>query len=179
MQKNINNEGEDLTNKIICYNCDRFIDVSDIEIGTIFKCKQCYTTLIKTDYFKSPRKNLMKSRNKVLTYGIALGILPMPLLMYFITVKPVEIVIFYIVLDLIMVLSVRYFSLRANDILFPILIGELGIFANITQLVLKNFTIPRFADKVNDMSFQVYFLLILSVILMTLGLLRRKRLIQK
>jgi uncharacterized paraquat-inducible protein A len=175
-----NKEKDDnLTNKIICYNCDRLIDVSDIEIGTIFKCKQCYSTLIKTDYFKTSRKNIMTRRNKVLTYGIALGVLPMPLMMYFITTKPVEIVIFYLIIDILMVYSIKYFSKIANDILFAIAIAELGIFANITRIILQNFTIPKYLDKVNDLSFQTYFLLIFSVILMILGLRRRKRLIQK
>lgn len=177
MENNI--ENKDLTNKIICYNCDRIIDVSDIEIGTIFKCKQCYSTLIKTEYFKTSRKDIMLKRNKVLTYGIALGVLPMPIMMYFLTTKPVEIFIFYIVLDILMVYSIRYFSLRANDILFAIAIAELGIFANISRIILQNFTIPKYMDKINDLSFQTYFLLILSVVLIIFGLRRRKRLIQK
>ena len=178
MQDNQKNESN-LTNKIICYNCDRVIDVSDIEIGTIFKCKQCYSTLIKTDYFKTSRKSIMQKRNKVLIYGIALGVLPMPLMMYFITTKPVEIVLFYLIIDILMVYSIKYFSKTANDILFAIAIGELGIFANITRIILQNFTIPKYLDKINDLSFQTYFLLILSIMLMILGLRRRKRLIQK
>lgn len=173
------NPNQDMTNKIICYNCDRLIDVSDIEIGTIFKCSQCYTTLIKTEYFKTSRKHILKKRNKVLMYGIALGILPMPLMMMLITTKPVEIFIFYIVLDILMVFSIKYFSQRANDILFAIAIAELGIFANITRIVLQNFTIPKYLDKVNDLSFQTYFLLILAVVLISVGLIRRKRMLIK
>ena len=176
----MNQETEkDLTNKILCYNCDRKIDVSEIEIGTIFKCKQCYTTLIKTDYFKTPRKNLVKKRNKVLIYGIAIGILPMPLLMAYVTTRPMEIVSFYIVIDLLMIWSIKYFSLRANDIIFGIVLAELGIFANITRITLNEFALPKFVSEINDLSFQVYVFLFLAIIFIFLGLSRRKRFILK
>lgn len=177
--KTENTDNEDMTNKIVCYNCDRVIDVSGIEMGTIFKCARCYTTLIKTEYFKTSRKHILKKRNKVLIYGIALGIIPMPIMMTFITVKPVEIFIFYLLLDILVVYSIIYFSKRANDILFAIAIAELGIFANITRIILQNFTIPKYLEKVNDLSFQTYFLLILSVVLISLGLMKRKRMIIK
>lgn len=176
----MNQETEkDLTNKILCYNCDRKIDVSEIEIGTIFKCKQCYTTLIKTDYFKTPRKNLVKKRNKILIYGVAIGILPMPLLMAYVTTRPMEIVSFYIVIDLLMIWSIKYFSLRANDIIFGIVLAELGIFANITRITLNEFSLPKFVSEINDLSFQVYAFLFLAILFIFLGLSRRKRFILK
>lgn len=173
------NQDKELTNKILCYNCDRKIDVSDIEIGTIFKCKQCYTTLIKTDYFKTPRKNLVKKRNKILIYGVALGVLPMPLIMAYITTRPVEIVSFYLFIDIIILLSIKYFSLRANDIIFGIVLAELGIFANITRIILNEFILPKYASEVNDMSFQIYLFFSLAILFIFLGLSRRKRFIQK
>ncbi len=170
---------KDLTNKIICYNCDRKIDVSDIEIGTIFKCKQCYTTLIKTDYFKSPRKNLIKKRNKFLIYGMAISILPMPLLMSYVTSKPMETAILYIVIDILMIWSIKYFSLKANDIIFGIVLAELGIFANITRIVLNEFALPKFVSEINDLTFQVYLFISLAILFIFSGLMTRKRYIQK
>ena len=51
-ESELNREVSTDKKNIICYNCERIIDVADIEENMLFKCKQCYSTLIKNDYFR-------------------------------------------------------------------------------------------------------------------------------
>ena len=171
-------EPKKLENKnILCYNCGRIIDASDIEERSVFKCKQCYSTLVKSDFFRVNRDKFSKRRNKMILLGLSVATFPMPLILAYVTTKPVEIIIFYVILNTLILLSVNYFSRRASDIIFGIIFAEMGIFANITRLIFINFSQPQFADKIPELRFQVYFFLVASVVLMIMGINRRRKFI--
>ncbi|MBC7474089.1 MAG: hypothetical protein H7263_07330 [Candidatus Sericytochromatia bacterium] len=165
--------------KIICYNCNRTIDVKDISEASFFKCRQCYVTLIKSDFFRVSKNGIAKRRNKMITLGLVLGLFPMPVILAYVSTKPVEIVIFYFILNILMIFSINYFSKKAADILFGIIFAEVGIFANITRLIFINFSLPKYADKIPELRFQIYFFLAMSVFMTAMGISRRRKFVLK
>jgi hypothetical protein len=162
---------------IICYNCLRKIDISDLEEGTSFKCKNCYTTLIVADYFRVVREKMLAGRNRWGIIGLILGLSPMLLIMDIVTVNPVFFVGLFTLINIIIILNLYYFRKRANDIMLGIIFAELGIYANITSFVLKFYTVAPYSRNLPNLSLHIYFFLISGSLLIFVGLWGRKRFI--
>jgi hypothetical protein len=174
MAENVNSDNRK-SKDIICYNCLRSIDISDLGEGTFFKCQRCYTTLVVADYFRTIRAKLLESRNRWGVIGLILGLSPMLLIMGMVTTRPVLFVFLFSLLNIIIIANLYYFKRVANDILLGIIFSELGIYANLTSIVLNYFSAEPFNKNVPDLSMQIYFFLISGSLLIFWGIRRRKK----
>ncbi len=170
---------EKKTKKIICYNCQREIDASDLSEGTFFKCKRCFSTLVVADYFRILRERMVRNRDKWGLIGLIISLFPMIILMAIITTYPVLIVVFYLILSSAIILSLAYFKKTAADILFGIVFAEIGVYANITRIILNYYSLPKFAERAPSLGLQVYFFLIAGCFLILFGIRRRRYFVLK
>jgi len=162
-------------NIMVCFNCNREIDVYGLKEGSHFKCKECYKTLIVSPSYINLRKKFLNIINKGAIFGIIGGLIPMIILMGIATIYPFIIVPIYIILGIIILLSLKYFIKRASDIIVGIFFAEYGLYLNISSIILSKFGNSNYQLSLDKLNFSMYLLSAFSLFLIIWGLLSRKR----
>jgi len=158
----------------ICSNCERKIDTKELKEGSIFKCSSCFNTIIVNDPFYPIRKKIIKSRNRWIIIGMILGLSPMIIVMFFTASNPLLMTSIHLFIILFVILSTIYFRRKFSDIIIGIIFCEVGIYTTITQYTLNNFSKIEYTQNIPDLRLQTNFFLLFGMILIILGLIKRK-----